>query len=122
MGSNNPPAPGSAADQALLQLQQFYFYLNDNFASMIARCTTDAQRDQFKSEFVIARDAYWKAQNDILIENDTVLSSLTGQLSGLQNQIDQAVKGAAAIANILGFVAAATGIAAKIATTATAGI
>src|SRR5689334_11356263 len=106
----------SAAEQAVDQLQKYYFYLNDNFATLIGRCTTDEQRNQFKNEFVIARHAYFKAQNQILIDHDGALAGLSGQLADLQQQISSAVAAAADFTKTLQIVATATGVAAKIVT------
>jgi hypothetical protein len=114
---NQQPAPtNSAAQQALEQLQKYYFYLNDNFASLIGKCTTDDERNQLKIDFVVARDAYLKAQNDVLVEHDGILATLSSQLSGLQKQINDAVASAQNIVKVLQLVAIASGVAAKVVT------
>jgi hypothetical protein len=100
-------------------LQQYYFYLNDNFATLIAKCTTDDQRNHVKNEFVIARDAYLKAENELLVEHDGILASLTTQLGDLQKEIEAAVSAAQDFTKVLQVIAAATGVAAKIVTAAT---
>jgi hypothetical protein len=113
------PASNTTNDDIMDQLQLLYFYLNDNFTQIIGMCTNDDQRNQVKDELIVARDAYMKAQNEILTENDGVLSGITGQIAGLQQQIDSAVSSAGDITKILGFIASATGMAAKIVTLVT---
>jgi hypothetical protein len=113
------PPTSSTPAQALAQLKKYYFDLNDNFATLVGQCTTDDQRNQVKNEFVVARDAYLKAQNQVLIDHDNTLAAMTKQLGDLQKQIDNAISSAEQIAKILQILATASGVAAKIVTTAT---
>ena len=106
----------SPAQQALEKLQNYYFYLNDNFASLMGKCTSDDQRNQLKIDFVVARDAYLKAQNQMLVEHDDILATLSVQLGGLQKQINDAVASAQNIVKVLQLVAIASGVAAKVVT------
>jgi hypothetical protein len=115
----NPAQPTDPAQQALVQLQKYYFYLNDNFDSLTAKCTTDDQRTALKTEFIVARDAYLKAQNQALADNDGVLAGMTKQLADLQSQIKAAIASAQSITKILQTVATASGVAAKIVTVGT---
>jgi hypothetical protein len=79
----------SAAD-TFAMLQKQYFYLDQNFNRLFAATTTDDERDTLRTDYVQARDNYWKARGQRFNDDDPMVQELQQKVGAAQQQIEKA--------------------------------
>ena len=104
----------------LLKIQTVYLLLEGHFQVLYQACQTDAQRTQLQTLYVAARDAFWKAQNEQLIDDNATVQSISAELDQANNQIQQSLAGLHNIVAVLGLIANGVKLAAALATLAAA--
>jgi hypothetical protein len=84
--------------QIMDAITDLYTYLETNFDTLYAQCSTPQQQTDFRSSYVAARDTYWAAISKSLMDNNPTVDKLTtdlvatnagikGQLSGIQDMV-----------------------------------
>ncbi len=96
--AGTPGAAGAADTFAMLQEQ--YFYLDRNFNRLFAAATTDELRDTLRTDYVQARDNYWKARGQRFNEDDPMVQDLQQKVGAAQQRIEKAGK---RLENVAGF-------------------
>lgn len=103
-------------DGATLQnLQKLYFFLDQNFDDLMAKCTDDDQRQQLRHDYVAARDVFTKARNLVFEEDSPTVQSLNDQLTASQDQIAGMLTALQDIVKSLGLVTGAVNLAGRLA-------
>lgn len=98
----------------LHNLQQLYFFLDQNFDDLRAKCTTDEQRQQLGNNYVAARDALANARNLVFQEDDPMVKSLNGQLAAAEEQMAGMLGGLQDIVKLLGLFTGAASLAGRL--------
>ena len=98
----------------LRNLQKLYFFLDQNFEDLIAKCTSDDQRQQLRHDYVVARDSFVKARNLVFQDDDPIVKSIKGQFTSLQNQMVAMLAGEKEIVQILGVATDAVNLASRL--------
>jgi len=95
-------------------VSDLYLSLEENFNDLFSACKTDAQKTQLRSEFVTARDAYYKQLAAVLKNNDPLVQNLIKQLGDTQKQIDGAIQDNVDITQTLTIIGTAVSLATRI--------
>jgi hypothetical protein len=106
----------SMAGATLANLQNLYFFLDQNFDDLIAKCTTDDQRQQLRHDYVVARDAFVKARNSVFQDDDPMVKSLNDKLGAEQTQISGMLTGLQDITKLLAMLTSAVNLAGRLLT------
>ena len=83
----------AAAPGTFEQIRDLYFSLERNFNALFSACQADAERDQFRLDYIAARGSFWKAQNHVFNENDPHVQELSGRLKEHRSKIEQDLAG-----------------------------
>lgn len=73
------------------ELYQQFLLIENNFGRLLQGCTTDAQREQVRTNYVQARRHYNEAILQVFDSNQPRIASLQAQLANGQQQIENAV-------------------------------
>ncbi len=107
-------------EQILDAITKLYNYLNDNFDDIYDACNTVEQKTTLRSLFVSARDAYWKAIKEQLVDNNPTVEKITADLTNANSNISSQLEELKDIAAFLNLCASAVQLAASLATLAAA--
>jgi hypothetical protein len=99
---------------ALEKLQDLYFTLDRNFTRLLAACSTDAEKDQLRTDYVNARDAFWDARTRVFNESDPTIKQTSSELTDTKNKIDADLSSLQLTANTLKLVTAAARLASSL--------
>jgi hypothetical protein len=99
---------------ALEKLQDLYFTLDRNFNRLFAACSTDAEKDQLRTDYVNARDAFWEARTRIFNESDPIIKRTSSELTDTKNKIDADLSSLQLTADTLKLVTAAVKLASSL--------
>ncbi len=101
-------------------ITMLYNTLNENFDDIYDACTTEQQKTTLRSLFVSARDAYWKAVKEQLLDNSPTVEKITKDLSNANDSIKDQLQDLQNVAAFLNLCASAVQLAASLATLAAA--
>lgn len=96
-----------AETQSFKSLKDQYFLLDRNFNKLFAACTTAAQRDELRSDYVNSRDNFWEARKRIFAENEPLVKQLNKELQDTKDQIDKMLQNLKNIPQVLKVITAA---------------
>jgi hypothetical protein len=99
---------------ALEKLQDLYFTLDRSFNRLFAACSTDAEKDQLRTDYVNARDAFWEARTRVFNESDLTIKQTSSELTDTKNKIDADLSSLQLTANTLKLVTAAVRLASSL--------
>jgi len=102
------PKPANSFDTAVAALLAQKVQIENNLLSLQAACVNDSQRKALADSYHSAVAQYETALTMALVTNDAAVQSNVGQISTIQQQVQDAIDQAAAIAGILNKIA--TGI------------
>lgn len=98
----------------LANLQKLYFFLDQNFDDLSAKCTTDDQRKQLRHDYVVARDAFVKARYLVFQDDDPMVKSLNDKLGTDQTQISGLLTKLQDVTKLLGLLTSAVNLAGRL--------
>jgi len=76
---------------ALVDVQNTFLSLDENYNLLLAACQTDADRDALKARYAAAELNYDQSLDKMLSDNDANVAALLAQLKPLNDQVTQAV-------------------------------
>jgi len=108
------PTGGASSGATLAALQEQYFFLDRNFSELFAACTTDAQRDVLRADYVQARDNYLKARLEAFAEDDPMVAGLRDQIEQAQGEVERSAKELADVSATLELITKAVNLASRV--------
>lgn len=110
--TTTPAAGGTSASFAALQEQ--YFYLDRNFNRLFMATTTDEERDTLRTDYVQARDNYWKARTQRFNDADPMVDELQQKVAAAQQQIERSMERLDDVAGVLDTITAAVNLGSRL--------
>jgi hypothetical protein len=69
-------------------IQDLYFTLDLNFNTLFTACQNIPQQNQFRRDYVNARDAFWEARNRTFIDDDPMVTGIVAELQIAKQSLD----------------------------------
>ena len=107
-------------DDILAAIKQTYDQLDDGFDELYAKCQTGAQKQQLRSLFASARDAYFAAAAKALTDKNATVDALNKELHDVNQQVKAQLDDLKDIVALLNLCTEAVKLAASLATLAAA--
>jgi hypothetical protein len=85
-----------------------------NFNKLFDACQTSAQKDDFKTDYVNARDAFWEARNRAFADNDPLVVSTVQKLVDCRASIDADLENLQNIVNVLNTISTGVSFASRL--------
>jgi hypothetical protein len=101
-------------EMSLEAIQSLYFTLDLNFNKLFDACQTSAQKDEFRRDYVNARDAFWEARNRAFADNDPLVVSTVQRLVECRDSIDADLENLQNIVKVLNTISAGVSFASRL--------
>lgn len=96
-----------AESPSFKSLKDQYFLLDRNFNKLFSACTTGAQQDQLRRDYVNSRDNFWEARERIFAENEPLVKELNAEMKAAKDQISTMLTNLQNISQILNVITGA---------------
>jgi hypothetical protein len=103
---------------ALQSLENQYFYLTSNLATLQAKYPNEPEKSQFMTQYVNSRRNYFNSINKIFHDDDPAIISLCKQMKQQQAVIKKEVDTMSDVAKLLNDITTAVQVGAKLASLA----
>jgi hypothetical protein len=97
------------------QIEKTWNEIDDSFDEAMAKCTTEVQRTDLRTQHNNARTAWWEAQSKVFDENEPAVQKTREKLEEANDDLIQAKKNLDDIVAFLKFAAAAVDLATSLA-------
>jgi len=104
--------------EALQSLQDLYFYLTNNLATLQAKYSQEPQKSEFMTQYVAARRNFFNSINKVFHDDDPQIVTLCAQMKQQQATLKKEVDTMNDVAKVLNAITTAVQIGAKIASLA----
>ena len=104
----------SGTSPSLAALQEQYFYLDRNFNRLFMATKTDEDRDTLRTDYVQARDNYWKARAQRFNDDDPMVEDLQQKVAAAQKEIERAGERLDDVAALLDTITAAVSLGSRL--------
>lgn len=110
--TTTPAAGGTSPSLAALQEQ--YFYLDRNFNRLFMATKTEEERDTLRTDYVQARDNYWKARAQRFNDDDPMVDDLQQKVTAAQRDIERAGERLDDVASLLDTITTAVNLGSRL--------